>query len=85
MKVTTDMQEPCCKKEPQRFLGMVNYDMELILICAEKPSPKSMDQLLQEKNNWIWGKDHQDAPVDSKDSLNTAPVLKYIHPDSKQN
>ena len=77
-KVTAirNMDTPTNKAELLRFLGMANYLSKFMPRLSDKCAP--LRELLQEKNEWIWTQDRDQAVKDIKEAVSTTPILRYF-------
>ena len=75
VQTVVEMKSPECKKDLQRFLGMINFLGKFIpnLSTVNKP----LRQLLEKNLEWYWTETHQQAFEELKCAITSAPVLKY--------
>lgn len=73
-----NMPRPQCKKDVQRFNGMINYMGKFIPNLSEKMAP--LRQLTEKRIEWEWNHEHEKAWRDLKDLLTKEPVLKFYDP-----
>ncbi|CAI5671480.1 unnamed protein product [Oreochromis niloticus] len=73
-----NMPRPQCKKDVQRFNGMINYMGKFIPNFSEKMAP--LRQLTEKRIEWEWNHEHEKAWRDLKDLLTKEPVLKFYDP-----
>uniref|UniRef100_A0A8C6PJV3 Gypsy retrotransposon integrase-like protein 1 n=1 Tax=Nothobranchius furzeri TaxID=105023 RepID=A0A8C6PJV3_NOTFU len=73
-----NMPRPKCKKDVQRFNGMVNYMGKFIPNLSEKMAP--LRQLTEKSLEWEWNHEHEKAWRDLKDLLTKEPVLTFYDP-----
>jgi len=70
-----NMPRPQCKKDVQRFNGMINYMGKFIPNLSEKMAP--LRQLTEKKIEWEWNHKHEKSWCDLKKLLTEEPVLKF--------
>ena len=75
-----NMPKPANKDEVRRFLGMVTYLAKWIPDLADKSAP--LRKLLQDKNEWQWGPEHDRSWMILRNILGTEPVLQFFDPNS---
>lgn len=75
VKDVQDWQPPMTTQELQAFLGLCNYYHRLVPAFAELASP--LTALLKKSSKFQWGESQQQAFVQLKDKLTTAPVRGY--------
>ena len=74
--VILGMKPPTNTPELRRFLGMVNQMTKFSPHMADTTKP--LQDLLSQKNHWVWGGDQDKAYKEVKQSLSSAEVLaKY--------
>ena len=73
VKSIQNMPEPTNVSGVRRFLGMANQMGKFTANLAE--STKPIRDLLNKKNDWMWGREQQKAFTQMKDNLTSAPVL----------
>lgn len=73
-----NMPRPQCKKDVQRFNGMINYMGKFIPNLSERMAP--LRQLTEKKTEWEWGHEHEKAWKDLKTQLTFEPVLRFYDP-----
>ncbi len=80
MKVSAieHMPKPQCKKDVQRFMGMLNYMSKFIPNLSEKIAP--LRWLIEKKNEWEWSYEQESAWQDLKVILTREPTLKFYDP-----
>ncbi|KAL7882928.1 hypothetical protein SRHO_G00005860 [Serrasalmus rhombeus] len=80
MKVSAieNMQRPQCKKEVQRFMGMINYMGKFIPNLSEKIAP--LRWLTEKKNEWDWNQEQEKAWQQLRRVLTEEPVLRFYDP-----
>ncbi|KAJ8353520.1 hypothetical protein SKAU_G00210870 [Synaphobranchus kaupii] len=80
MKISAveNMPTPQCKKDVQRFNGMVNYLGKFIPNLSEKLAP--LRRLTEKKMEWEWNHEHESAWNDLKKQLTEEPVLRFYDP-----
>lgn len=69
------MPTPECKKDVERFLGMVTYLAKLIPNMSQHTEP--LRGLTRDDVEWQWKSDHQHAFNQLKTMLTEAPLLRY--------
>ena len=74
---------PTCKKDLQRMMGMVQYVGRFIPNLASKS--KALRQLLEDRNEWVWGPEHEQEWDELKQILSKEPVLKFFDPACETN
>lgn len=79
-KVSTikNMPKPQCKKDVQRFNGMLNYMGKFIPNLSERMAP--LRQLTEKKTEWECNHEHEKSWSDLKSALTKEPVLKFYDP-----
>lgn len=80
MKVSAieNMPRPQCKKDVQRFMGMINYMGKFIPNLSEKIAP--LRWLTEKKNEWDWNQEQEKAWQQLKKVLTEEPVLRFYDP-----
>lgn len=73
-----NMPRPQCKKDAQRFNGMINYMGKFIPNLSECMTP--LRQLTEKKTEWEWNHEHKKAWRDLKTQLTLGPVLRFYDP-----
>ena len=63
----------------KRILGMVNFHAKFLPNISAKTEP--LRKLLDEKYEWYWGKEQENAWEVLKKTLTSKPVLKYYDAD----
>ena len=76
-----DMDTPQNVSDVRRFLGMVNQLGKFVPHLAEKTKP--IRDLLNTKNEFLWGPTQQDAFENLKKELTSTPVLAHYDPAKK--
>ncbi|KAK3093011.1 hypothetical protein FSP39_010012 [Pinctada imbricata] len=71
----TSMPEPKCKKELQRFMGMVNYLGKFVRNLSDINQP--LRELLEKDISWHWDERHAKSFKALKKALTESPVLQY--------
>ena len=66
------------KKQVQSFIGMINYLSEFSLRLSELAEP--IRDISKDKVPFNWGCEHQQAFVQMKKEIASAPVLAYYNP-----
>lgn len=69
------MATPECKKDVERFLGMITYLAKFIPNMSQHTEP--LRELTREDVAWQWGGEHQNAFDKLKIMLTEAPLLRY--------
>ncbi|XP_030854482.1 uncharacterized protein K02A2.6-like [Strongylocentrotus purpuratus] len=75
-----NIERPKCRKDVQRFLGMINYQGKFIPDLSTKSA--ALRHLLDKKNVWTWDHAQEDAWNQLKQTLIQEPVLHFY--DSKK-
>ena len=75
------MDRPTSKKDVQRFLGMINYLGRFIPDLSTKTAPLRV--LLDEKNEFVWSTEQENAWKDLKQIIVEEPVLQYYDPNKR--
>lgn len=78
VKGVGEWQPPRNTQQLQAFLGLCNYYRRFIPAFAEFASP--LTDLLKKTAEFQWGEPQQNAFLQLKERLNTAPVLAYPAP-----
>ncbi len=73
-----NMPMPKCKKDAQRFTGMINYMGKFIPNLSERMPP--LRQLTEKKFEWEWNHEHEKSWSDLKTLLAEEPVLRFYDP-----
>ena len=76
-----NMERPECKKDLQRFLGMVNYLRKFVQDLSTKTA--MLRSLLNEQNEWVWTPHHEKSWQNLKEILASEPVLEFYDPDKE--
>lgn len=72
------MKSPTCKKELQRFIGMIQYLSKFIPSLSAEAAP--LRQLLKQNSDWVWDENNEKVFKKLKNMAIQAPVLKYFDP-----
>ncbi|KAK7111890.1 hypothetical protein V1264_011443 [Littorina saxatilis] len=72
------MPTPSCRKDLERFLGMVNYLGKFVPNLSSVSAP--LRDLMKQDNEWDWLKQHQDAFEQLKNLVTAAPILVFYDP-----
>ena len=75
-----DVPTPGDVGDLRRFLGMVNHLSKFLPKLAEKTT--LLRELLNKKNEWVWGKPKRQAFEDVKQALFVSPVLSLFDQNS---
>ena len=75
-----DVPTPSNVGDLRRFLGMVNHRSKFSSNLAEKTTP--LQELLNKKNEWVWGRSQRQAFEDVKQALVVSPVLSLFDQNS---
>ena len=78
VQAIVNMPRPTCKKDTQRFLGMINYQAKFIRNMSEITKP--LRQVTETKNEWFWGSEQEQAWVKLKEIISTEPCLQHYNP-----
>uniref|UniRef100_A0A8C4RHI8 Gypsy retrotransposon integrase-like protein 1 n=1 Tax=Erpetoichthys calabaricus TaxID=27687 RepID=A0A8C4RHI8_ERPCA len=73
-----NMPRPQCKKDIQRFIGMVNYQAKFIPNLSNILAP--LRQLTEKNVEWTWNYEQETAWNEVKKLLIKEPVLKFYDP-----
>lgn len=73
-----NMLRPQCKKDVQRFNGMIKYMGKFIPNLSERMAP--LRQLTEKKTKWECNHEHEKSWSDLKSVLTKEPVLKFYEP-----
>ena len=73
-----NMPKPQCKKDIQRFNGMINYMGKFIPNLSERMAP--LRQLTEKKTEWEWSHEHEKSWRELKTQLTLEPVLRFYDP-----
>ena len=73
-----EMPFPSCKKDLQRFMGMIAYLGKFIVNLSETTAP--LRKLLESDSEWSFDKPQQHAFNTLKDLVTKTPILKYFDP-----
>lgn len=73
-----NMPRPQCKKDVQRFNGMINYMGKFIPNLSERMAP--LRQLTEKRIEWEWNHEHEKSWNDLKKLLTEEPILKFYDP-----
>ena len=77
----TSMPSPTNTKQVQSFIGMINY---LSTFCPQLSKlAEPIRELSKDKVPFNWGSEHQDAFIQMKKEVASAPVLAYYNPKKK--
>ena len=71
-----DVPTPGNVGDLRRFLGMVNHLSKFSPNLAQKTTP--LRELLNKKNEWVWGEPQRQAFEDVKEALVMSPVLSLF-------
>ena len=71
-----NMDIPKSRADLQRFLGMVTYLGKFMSRLSELCAP--LRDLLQEKTEWLWTSEADEAVAGIKKPVSSTPVLKYF-------
>ena len=74
----TSMPSPMNKKQVQSFIGMINYLSKFSLRFSELAEP--IRELSKDKVPFTWGPEHQQAFIQMKKEIASAPILAYYKP-----
>lgn len=69
------MPTPECKKDVERFLGMVTYLAKFVPNMSQNTEP--LRRLTRDEVAWHWEKEHQNTFNNLKTILTEAPLLRY--------
>ena len=72
------MPAPCCKKEVQSFIGMINYLFKFSARLSELVLP--IGELAKDEVAFNWGPEHQAAFKLVKKEIAATPILAYYDP-----
>ena len=72
------MPSPTNKKQVWSFIGMINYLSKLSMRLSELAEP--IRELFKDKVPFNWGPEHQQAFLQMKKEIASAPVLTYYNP-----
>ena len=75
IKAVVEYSKPTSVKELRCFLGLTSYYRRFIYCYAKVAFP--LNELLKEKNQFIWGKDQDTAFETLKKRLTSAPILAF--------
>ncbi|PIK54404.1 hypothetical protein BSL78_08722 [Apostichopus japonicus] len=75
IEAVVNMPKPQCKKDVERFLGMVTYITKLIPNLSTVAAP--LRQLLCKDVTWQWLENHENAFIQLKKLVTTTPILCY--------
>ena len=78
VKAISDMRPPADAKELHRLQGMVTYLSKFVPHLADLTAP--LRQLLRKGVTWTWSSQHDQAFIDLKNAVTSAPVLQYFDP-----
>lgn len=70
------MGTPQCKKDLQRFLGMIVYLAKFIPNLSQETAP--LRKLLSDKVEWLWGQNEERCFEKLKELVSTTPILKFF-------
>lgn len=71
----TNMETPTCKKELQRFLGMINFLARFLPDLSTRTAV--LRNLLDKNNAWEWTAEHDQVFKGLKDIVSSKPVLQF--------
>lgn len=74
-----NMPRPECKKDVQRFNGMITYMGKFIPNLSEKMAP--LRQLTEKNIEWQWNHEHEKSWTELKELLTEEPVLRFYDPE----
>lgn len=69
------MPTPECKKDVERFLGMVTYLAKFVPNMSQNTEP--LRRLTRDEVAWHWEEEHQNTFNNLKTTLTEAPLLRY--------
>ncbi|PIK33923.1 hypothetical protein BSL78_29258 [Apostichopus japonicus] len=75
IEAVVNMPKPQCKKDVERFLGMVTYIAKFIPNLSTVAAP--LRQLLCKDVMWHWLENHENAFIQLKKLVTTTPILRY--------
>ncbi|PIK38375.1 hypothetical protein BSL78_24788 [Apostichopus japonicus] len=75
IEAVVNMPKPQCKKDVERFLGMVTYIAKFIPNLSTVAAP--LRQLLCKDVTWHWLENHENAFIQLKKLVTTTPILRY--------
>ena len=79
VQAVTEMSPPNNISEVRRFMGMIN---QLSMFCPQLANKaKPINELLSNKNDWMWGESQQKSFNLIKHELSSAPILAFYNPE----
>ena len=70
-----NMDKPKCRKDIQMFLGMINFLGKFIPNLSSKCA--NLRSLIEKKNQFVWGPEHEKEWSNLKKVICNEPVLKF--------
>ena len=72
------MKQPQTKKDLQTFLGFITYLSKFLPNMSDASA--LLRVLLEEKNDWFWGKQQEDSFNKLEEMATNTPILSYYNP-----